>query len=122
MIDQKWHKKLKWAKRIGIKIESLKTRVDILPGGLFRAQDGRRSKDFRVLYQQTNKQTNKRVTDLPMRVPGLGQTTWRIVLIKKIEEHSGKKIARKSKNSRRVIGRGVGTEGMVTNLPNCFPT
>ena len=35
------------------------TRVDILLGGLLRAQDGRRSKDLRVLYQQTNKQTNK---------------------------------------------------------------
>ena len=56
MIDQKWHKKLKWAKRIGIKIKSWKPFVDILPGGLFRAQDGRRSKDFRGLYQQTNKQ------------------------------------------------------------------
>jgi len=43
--------------------------VDILPGGLLRAQDGRQSKDFRVLYQKTNKtkqtnslQRNKRIT------------------------------------------------------------
>jgi len=37
--------------------------MDILPGVLFRAQGSRRSKDFRVLYQQTNKQTNKNDKD-----------------------------------------------------------
>jgi len=79
--------------------------------------------EVRIFGVYTNKQTNKK-RDLPKRVPGLGQITWRIVLTKKIdsEEHSGKIIARKSKNSRRVIGGGVGAEGMVTNLPNCFPT
>ena len=39
--------------------KSYAARVDILPGGLLRAQNGRRSKDFRVQQQQTNKQTNK---------------------------------------------------------------
>ena len=32
------------------------TRVDILPMGLLRAQGGRRSKDFRILQQLSNKQ------------------------------------------------------------------
>ena len=39
-------------------MKSYATRVDTLPGVLLRAQGGRRSKDFQVLNQQTNKQTN----------------------------------------------------------------
>jgi len=36
---------------------------------------------------------------------GLGQITWRIVLTKKIRGHSGKEIARKSRNSWRLSGK-----------------
>jgi len=43
-----------------------------------------------------------------VRVPGLGQITWRFVLTKKLRGHVGKKIARKSRNICFVNGGGVG--------------
>jgi len=52
------------------------------------------------------------------RVPGLGQITWRIVLTKQIVEPLGKKIARKSRISRRARDGEVGAEGMVTKGAN----
>jgi len=52
-----------------------------------------------------------------MRVPGLGQITCWIVMIKKMMGHSGKKIARKSRNSCAMNGRGCGCTGTVDSGP-----
>ena len=53
------------------------------------------------------------------RVLGLGQITWWIVMTKKMRGHSGKNIARKSRNSCRVNSRSCGCIGTVDWGPKC---
>jgi len=53
------------------------------------------------------------------RVPGLGQITWWIMTTKKLRGHSGKKFARKSRNSWCVNGRGCGCIGTFDSGPKC---
>jgi len=51
-----------------------------------------------------------------------GTGIWRIVLTKKMRGHSGGKFARKSRNSWRVSGGGVGAHGQLTQGANfCSP-
>ena len=54
-----------------------------------------------------------------VRVPGLGQITWWIVMTKKMRGHLGKKVARKSRNSCRVNSRSCGCIGTVDSGPKC---
>jgi len=51
-------------------------------------------------------------------VPGFGQITWRIVLIKQIERSLGNKITRKSRYSCWVSGGGVRAKGQLTRGSN----
>ena len=55
---------------------------------------------------------------LRRRVPVLGQITWWIVCWQKMRGHSGKKIARKSRNSCRASGGVVGAHRQLTRGSN----
>ena len=58
-------------------------------------------------------------TLLGLRVPGLGQITWWMVMTKKMRGHSGQTIARKSRNSFSVNSQSCGCIGTVDSGPKC---